>query len=249
LTKNSAAEIEEKYLESNNADYGDRLRKSRSTTQSKKSFESQSRKNSHLADKTNTSKRLSTSVALEAIGEDTDLPKRSHNRLSTPPLATTRTSSNVFGQQFHKKSRPQSTIIQSPQSSVFLERLLSRSSYPDVLGARPNCQAIQPNVSPKPNHMHQERLSPISSYSTMATSNTTDKDGDVMMEEWGSDNSNRHVFPWKLHGTSSTNTRKNNAPQPLELKRNRLSMIISPSLSIRLSPQKSHFLKRQSMLS
>ncbi|KAI8880523.1 hypothetical protein K501DRAFT_335338 [Backusella circina FSU 941] len=249
LTKNSAADIEEKYLENNNADYGDRLLKSRSTSRSKKSFEIQSRKNGQLADKTNTSKRLSTSVALEAIGEDTDLPKRSRNRSSTPPSAANRTSSTVFGQQQHKKSRPQSTIIQSSQS-VFLERLLSRSSYPDVLGARTNCQAIQPNISPKPNHMHQERLSPISSYSTTtATTNTADKEGQDMMGEWSHSGNNRHGFPWKLHSTSSTNTRRSDAPQPLELKKNRLSMIISPSLSIRLSPQKSHFLKRQSMMS
>lgn len=133
----------------------------------------------------------------------------------------------------NKKQRPQSSILPHSPSSVFLDRLRSRTPSQD--GGEKPCHSIQPNTASKfvriithGDFIQDENITPPSSPCSTDSSFTP-----PLVSQF-----NHHHY-LRQSGKSVTP----------EKKKKRASLLITPSLStIRLLPQKSHFLKRQSML-
>jgi hypothetical protein len=166
-------------------------------------------------------------VELKSIPEEICLKKNLKNRLSIPSILESPIPSP------NERSRPQSIILTDTTSSVFLDRFLSRVPCQDFIDERQKFQTM--NLSPRSNSAQR---APIASYSTTILPRSTYSKNNTD-EHWSN-------FLSKTHGPSSN---LSNSPfVNTDAKKKRLSLLINPNLSLRLSPQKSNFLKRQSML-
>lgn len=132
----------------------------------------------------------------------------------------------------NKKPRPQSSILPHSPSSVFLDRLKSRTPSQDG-GDNKLCHSIiQPNTP---------KFARISSQGA-----EFNVDGTITPPSSPSSSESSNYPPLISHFSYS---RQGGKSVTQEKKKKRASLLITPSLStIRLLPQKSHFLKRQSML-
>ncbi|KAI8889568.1 hypothetical protein K501DRAFT_266746 [Backusella circina FSU 941] len=168
-------------------------------------------------------------VELKSIPEEISLQKKAKNRLSIPSILESPSPSP------NERSRPQSIIVTDTTSSVFLDRFLSRVPCQEFIDERQKFQTMKPSFSPR---LSSTQRTPLMSCSTTILPRSTYYQNNTD-EEWSK-------FLSKTHGPSSSL-----ANSPLVNRDNnkkRLSLLINPNLSMRLSPQKSNFLKRQSML-
>lgn len=140
----------------------------------------------------------------------------------------------------NKKQRPQSSILPHSPSSVFLDKLRSRTPSQDGGDTGKLCHgSFQPNTATTSkfariithgDFTQDDTITPPSSPSSTESSS-------LLTPPLISQFNHHHYL--RQSGKSVT----------AEKKKKRASLLITPSLStIRLLPQKSHFLKRQSML-
>ncbi|CEG78161.1 hypothetical protein RMATCC62417_12807 [Rhizopus microsporus] len=169
--------------------------------------------------------------------------------------STTKTSKQVT----RKNTRPQSTIVPYSPSSVFLDRLQRDNLYEER-----ECQMIQPNTYNKTTIYATVGKKGLRGHDNLAPSHCGFKDLDDkedILNEPRSSKLHRMAFKSSTVGKASARTildsrnkhdiadqhRSTMAEQSPQKKR--ISFSLAPSLSsLRFMPQKSSFLKRQSML-